>query len=139
MAQTKDGQERTRRSKKVNGLILSASIYANWYKSLTNFVRRLEKNGQLYVTPAGFLDDYYWMLASVSDQKNSSNSTSFAVSAEQAAREGRFPGARPMVLSNDLMRDHRLELFDPRLFRRWTASHIVNYDFTAFVNDECRC
>ena len=77
------------------------------------------------------------MLASISSQNNASNGKSLDVTPEQAESENRFPGTRPMVLSNDLMRDHRLELFDPRLFRRWTASHIVNYNFTAFVNDEC--
>ena len=77
------------------------------------------------------------MLASISSQEKSSNGKSLDVTPEQAELENRFPGTRPMVLSNDLMRDHRLELFDPRLFRRWTASHIVNYNFTAFVNDEC--
>ena len=41
-----------------------------------------------------------------------------------------------MLLSNDQMRDHRLEVMEPRLFRRWTTSHIVNYNFTAFCADE---
>ena len=83
------------------------------------------------------LDDYYWMLASISNQTVASNGKNLDVNPEQAEAESRFPGTRPMLLSNDLMRDHKLELFDPRLFRRWTASHIVNYNFTAFVRDEC--
>lgn len=77
------------------------------------------------------------MLASISDQERSTGGKSLDVDSKQAQKEGRFPGTRPMLLSNDLMRDHRLELFEPRLFRRWTASYIVNYNFTAFVDDEC--
>ena len=42
-----------------------------------------------------------------------------------------------MLISNDQMRDHKLELVEPRLFRRWYSSHIVNYNFTGFVNGEC--
>jgi hypothetical protein len=34
------------------------------------------------------------------------------------------------------MRDHKLELLEPRLFRRWASCHIVNYSFTAFVRGE---
>uniref|UniRef100_A0A7S2KRS3 Uncharacterized protein n=1 Tax=Leptocylindrus danicus TaxID=163516 RepID=A0A7S2KRS3_9STRA len=97
----------------------------------------LHERGQLYIVPAGCLDDYYWMLASISDQEASTGGKSMDVDTKQAQAEGRFPGTRPMLLSNDLMRDHRLELFEPRLFRRWTASYIVNYNFTAFVDDEC--
>merc|ERR1712157_343802 len=38
--------------------------------------------------------------------------------------------------SNDQMRDHKMEVLEPRLFRRWTSSHIVNYNFTAFCFDD---
>ena len=41
-----------------------------------------------------------------------------------------------MLISNDQMRDHKLELLEPRLFRRWYGCHIVNYNFTAFVMGE---
>jgi hypothetical protein len=75
------------------------------------------------------------MLASVSDQARARNNENIDVSIDN--EEGRWPGTRPMLLSNDQMRDHRMELLDPRLFRRWTSSHIVNYNFTAFVNEEC--
>ena len=51
--------------------------------------------------------------------------------------DDRFPGARPMLITNDHMRDHRLELLEPRLFRRWYGCHIVNYNFTGFVNSQC--
>lgn len=34
------------------------------------------------------------------------------------------------------MRDHKLELLEPRLFRRWVSSHIVRYDISPFQVDE---
>lgn len=49
---------------------------------------------------------------------------------------GRFPGLRPMLVTNDQMRDHRWDLLEPRLFRRWCSCHIVNYSFSEFVEDE---
>lgn len=81
------------------------------------------------------LDDYYWMLASLSNQICSRKGRDLDVSTGNA--DNRWPGTRPMLLSNDLMRDHKLDLLEPRLFRRWTSSHIVNYNFSAFVDGEC--
>merc|ERR1711957_345780 len=40
------------------------------------------------------------------------------------------------TMSNDQMRDHRLDLLEPRLFRRWYSCHIVNFEFQPFVTDE---
>jgi hypothetical protein len=40
-----------------------------------------------------------------------------------------------MLLTNDQMRDHKLELLQPRLFRRWVSSHIVNYHIPPYLND----
>ena len=98
-------------------------------------LQNLIQAGKLYVVPARVLDDYFWMLASVSDQINSRKGESIFV--EPGNPEGRWPGARPMLVSNDQMRDHKLELIEPRLFRRWYACHIVNYNFTGFVNSQC--
>ena len=99
------------------------------------FVKRLSKAGKLYRVPQGCLDDYYWMLASVSDQKSSRGDRNMHVEPDDGS--GRWPGTRPMLVSNDQMRDHKLELLAPRLFRRWYSCHLVNYNFTAFVNEEC--
>lgn len=74
------------------------------------------------------------MVASVSDQNASRNGRDISVS--NTDLDSRFPGARPMLITNDHMRDHRLELLEPRLFRRWYGCHIVNYNFTAFVAGE---
>jgi hypothetical protein len=80
------------------------------------------------------LDDMYWMLASVSNQTVSTNGLSIDVAKNND--EGRFPGLRPIVISNDKMRDHKLDLLDERSFRRWACSHIVNYKFTEFIEDQ---
>jgi hypothetical protein len=98
-------------------------------------VEKLAKAGKLYRVPQGCLDDFYWMLASLSDQKTSRGDRNMDVEPEDGS--GRWPGTRPMLVSNDQMRDHKLELLAPRLFRRWYSCHLVNYNFTAFVNEEC--
>eukprot|EP00979_Chaetoceros_neogracilis_P012761 scaffold3465_cov267-Chaetoceros_neogracile.AAC.2 len=96
-------------------------------------LQELEDAGMLYKVPHRCLDDYYWMLSSVSDQTLSRKGTNLDVSLDN--EEKRFPGTRPILLTNDQMRDHKLELLEPRLFRRWVSSHIVNYHFPPFLND----
>jgi hypothetical protein len=95
---------------------------------------RLLDEGKIYQVPAKCLDDYYWMLASVSDQTTSRNGADIDVSPNN--KDGRFPGLRPMVITNDQMRDHHLDLIERRLFRRWCSCHIVNYDFASYEEDE---
>jgi len=94
----------------------------------------LVENGRLYRVPAKCLDDYYWMLASISDQTRSRNGANLDVSPNND--QGRWPGARPMIISNDLMRDHQLNRLEPRLFRRWISCYMVNYNFTAFIGND---
>lgn len=94
-------------------------------------MQTLTNSGKLYIVPPRCLDDFYWMLASVSDQNSSRNGRDISIPNDDPY--GRYPGARPMLITNDHMRDHRLELLEPRLFRRWYGCHIVNYNFTAFV------
>jgi len=97
-------------------------------------IDEFKSKGQLYIVPQGYLDDYYWMVSSVSDQKTSSNGVSLDVL--PCNKEGRWPGTRPIIITNDLMRDHKLELLEPKLFRRWSRSHIVSYDFPDSVEGE---
>jgi len=97
-------------------------------------LNKLKENDQMYVVPPMCLDDMYWMLASVSNQTISTNGLSIDVPKNN--EEGRFPGLRPIVISNDKMRDHKDELLDEREFRRWACSHIVNYNFTEFIEDQ---
>uniref|UniRef100_A0A6U9X7K5 ribonuclease P n=1 Tax=Pseudo-nitzschia australis TaxID=44445 RepID=A0A6U9X7K5_9STRA len=84
--------------------------------------------GKACVVPVGHLDDYYWMFASVSMDEE-------FVPPDNP--EGRWPGNRPMLISNDKLRDHKMSLLEPRLFRRWFSNFLVNFTFSAFVNDEC--
>lgn len=73
------------------------------------------------------------MLASVSNQTVSTAGRNIDVPPDNP--DGRYPGLRPMVISNDKMRDHRMDLLEERSFRRWCTSHIVNYNFTEFVEN----
>lgn len=95
----------------------------------------LKEKGQMYVVPPMCLDDLYWMLASVSNQTASTNGESIDVP-KNTTEGGRFPGLRPMVISNDKMRDHKMDLLEERAFRRWCCSHIVNYNFTDFIENK---
>lgn len=63
------------------------------------------RDGILYVCPRGIYDDLFWMFASVR--------------AEAPAR----------VVTNDAMRDHRLDLMAPRLFGRWKSSQVLGFGF----------
>lgn len=100
-----------------------------------DITQKLEQEGKLYKVPKRCLDDYYWMLASVSNQTASRNGTNLDVSPGDNG-EGRWPGLRPIIISNDRMRDHKLELLKPRLFRRWYSSHMIRYEFSSFEEDE---
>jgi hypothetical protein len=83
----------------------------------------------MYVVPTSCLDDYYWMLASVAYTPDECKNTELPA--------GCFPGGwRPLIITNDQMRDHRLSLLEPRSFRRWTSCHIVNYDIEPYQEDE---
>lgn len=88
----------------------------------------LISSGKAYVVPSGCLDDYYWMYASVSMDEEY---------VEPGNEQGRWPGTRPMLISNDKLRDHQMSLLEPRLFRRWYSNFLVNLTFSAFVGEEC--
>ena len=84
----------------------------------------------MYIVPAQCFDDYYWMLASITKQKGvNEESTNHASSSI-------LPGIRPILISNDQMRDHKLQLLEPKLFRRWYSTHIVTYSISPFEEDE---
>ena len=98
-----------------------------------DIVKNLTETGQLYIVPQRCLDDYYWMLASVSNQTTSRKGLPLDIHPDN--KHGRWPGLRPMLITNDRMRDHKLELLEPRLFRRWYSSHIIKYNFSPFIED----
>ena len=68
----------------------------------------LDREGMLYVVPQWANDDWYWMYATVN--------------------EGRHRTAR--VVTNDLMRDHRLAFLEPRPFIRWRNSQVIRFDLS---------
>ena len=92
-----------------------------------SIIKKLIDNRKMYVVPSGCLDDYYWMLASVANQPGDLSNTD----------TNRLSGLRPLLITNDQMRDHKLSLLEPRAFRRWTSCHVVNYDIKPYVEDEC--
>jgi anti-anti-sigma regulatory factor len=87
-------------------------------------------SGKMYAVPAACLDDYYWMMASVANQ------TVSGMRVSTSDDQGRLPGLRPLIVTNDQMRDHRLSLLEPREFRRWTSCHIVKYHIAGYLRDE---
>lgn len=95
----------------------------------------LINSGKVYVVPPGLLDDFYWILASVSGQTTSRKGKNLYVPPKDPS--GRWPGTRPLIITNDQMSDHKLEMMEPMSFRRWYANCIVNYNFGAFVGGEC--
>lgn len=95
---------------------------------------RLRQQQKIYTVPQGVLDDFYWILASTADQTISCNGVSMDVPPNDPVR---WPGTRPVLVSNDQMRDHKMNLLEPRLFRRWRSNYIVNYNFCAFVDGVC--
>jgi hypothetical protein len=75
------------------------------------FLAEMEDEGILYSVPYGAEDDWYWMYATV--------------------YEGRSKPA--LVVSNDLMRDHKLAFTDPKMFMRWRTSQIMYFGFSNAV------
>jgi proteinaceous RNase P len=77
---------------------------------MQSILKKYEDEKMLYVVPSGADDDWYWMYATVF--------------------EGRSKPA--FVVTNDLMRDHRLAFMEPRPFIRWRSTHIINFDINKF-------
>ena len=93
---------------------------------------RLVKENRVYWVPTGFLDDFYWIIASLAPQTTARDGTDLTV--PPGDNNGRWPGTRPVLITNDQMRDHQVEMLEPMLFRRWFSNNIVNYNFAAFVD-----
>eukprot|EP00522_Entomoneis_paludosa_P013426 CAMPEP_0172461178 /NCGR_PEP_ID=MMETSP1065-20121228/39579_1 /TAXON_ID=265537 /ORGANISM="Amphiprora paludosa, Strain CCMP125" /LENGTH=761 /DNA_ID=CAMNT_0013216419 /DNA_START=39 /DNA_END=2324 /DNA_ORIENTATION=- len=100
-----------------------------------NAMNDLLESGKLFVVPSFCFDDYYWMIASVANQRGISR-TSSSLQMDTNEERQRLSGLRPILITNDQMRDHRLALLDPRPFRRWTSCHIVNYHVEACDDHE---
>lgn len=106
-----------------------------------SIIERMERCGCLYAVPAGMLDDYFWISATVIDQDTSNiTSKKSARQADALERDSKRlgSGSHPVVVSNDQIRDHKeFELLEPKAFNRWYSNTIVNYNFTGFVGNEC--
>ena len=70
----------------------------------------MQDKDQLYVTPRGSNDDWYWLYGVV-----------------KAGEDG-------LLVSNDEMRDHIFELLRPRFFLKWKAHHQCKYQVQAAVD-----
>ena len=103
-------------------------------KDQMQIIEELKELGQIYIVSPKCLDDYYWMISSVSSQTRSNENKELETVSPNDDKK--WPGARPILITNDQMRDHKLELLEPRLFRRWCSSHIVNYSFPPYAKDE---
>ena len=86
----------------------------------------LKERGLMYIVPRYCFDDYFWMIASVTNLTSSGAKTD----------EERIPGQRPIIITNDQMRDHRLALLEARPFRRWTTCQIVNFSIGSYRHSE---
>jgi hypothetical protein len=110
-----------------------------WKQRLTSAEKRIRTelmdSNKIAVVPSGFLDDYYWIMASVSQQTASRKGEDLSIPPDDPS--GRWPGTRPVLITNDQMRDHKLGMLEPMIFRRWYSNYIVNYNFPAFVGGEC--
>ena len=75
---------------------------------------RLHQDNMIYITPQGSDDDWYWMFCTVN--------------------EGR---KRPSyVVTNDLMRDHKLAFLEPRPFFRWRSNQVLHFEFSRGATDD---
>ena len=67
-----------------------------------------KNGGELFTTPAGSNDDWYWLYAAVAS------------------------GDDTFLVSNDEMRDHVFQMLpSPRLFQRWKERHQVRFRLSA--------
>jgi hypothetical protein len=77
-------------------------------------IKRFEEEGMLYLVPQGADDDWYWIFAACTENRS-----------------------RPaFVITNDLMRDHRLAFLEPRPFIRWRTTHVMNFCFSKAVTND---
>lgn len=78
-------------------------VALHWHVVYVTMLSRLQSQGDLWVTPNGSNDDWYWLYGVIS--------------------KGRYG----MLVSNDDMRDHIFELLRPRYFIKWRELHRCKY------------
>ncbi len=69
----------------------------------------------LYLVPQGANDDWYWIMATLLERQ--SNKQTY-------------------VVTNDLMRDHRVLFDDPLTFLRWRTSQIMHFHLSRGIDNE---
>ena len=77
----------------------------------TGVVRRWQQEDLVFSSPRYANDDWYWMYISV------------------ALRV-------PLVVTNDILRDHHFKLLSPRWFARWCDRHLVRYSFGEWATQD---
>jgi len=70
-------------------------------------LEKWERENMLYKVPGGANDDWYWIYVTLCGRRKNP----------------------AYVVTNDLMRDHRLAFLEPRPFVRWRSTQIVHFDF----------
>lgn len=92
------------------------------------------RDGLLYRVPPRENDDWYWIYCSLIGQSIGDEGADAAVVDESTTaalgKENEFPACSPpiMVVSNDQMRDHWLDMMAPRAFRRWKQTQVLRFD-----------
>mmetsp|Transcript_28605 Transcript_28605/g.82488 ORF Transcript_28605/g.82488 Transcript_28605/m.82488 type:complete len:303 (-) Transcript_28605:1433-2341(-) len=114
-------------------------------------VKKWEDEGCLFVCNFKAHDDYYWILATLMEDTtllhesvpNNMKAQFLRRLDDYRASRGEGGGAggetavstigrnHPPVyiVTNDLLRDHHLTMLEPRAFRRWRSSTLINFDF----------
>ena len=64
------------------------------------------------------------MLACVSERAASTSGKPIVVEFSESSR---WPGGRPVLITNDTLRDHTLLMRDPVLARKWYDSVVLNF------------
>jgi hypothetical protein len=72
---------------------------------------------KLFIVPTGLLDDFYWILASIATQTEAMASCGIdSLDVPSNNPQGQWPGRRPVVITNDKKRDHKLDYLNQFCF-----------------------
>jgi len=117
----------------------------------------------MYVVPRGANDDWYWMYATMYAPNAATNTSSSIVSPSVSSSAKRNNSPDPAaaattespppetlednvanedvpvdsayVVSNDLMRDHKIAFIEPKIFVRWRNSQITYFGLSRAIED----
>jgi pentatricopeptide repeat protein len=83
-------------------------------KNDKRIIDRFKNENMLYLVPPGADDDWYWIYATVAKDRQS----------------------MAYVVTNDLMRDHRLAFLEPRPFIHWRTTQVMSFSFSKPVKED---